>query len=470
MIILLEYLSKLLELRNILLFMLPKIPLFVLPNILLFICHDQGQFLGCYNTPQTPNSLETPNLDKIAKEGIRFTNYFCTAPQCSPSRGSIQTSLYPHQNGLMGLTDRGWSLPKENKTIPIYLKKYGYSTHLIGLQHETKDPNTLGYDTITERFFSKRGVEINFLYNCELVEKECSEFFKNHRQDENPFYLSVGIEEVHRPFKIWAEPVDPNSVTVPSFLPDNDIIRNELAEYYGAINKVDLTIGRIIEMLDQNRLTDNTLFIFTTDHGCPFPRAKCTLYDPGIETILIMHQPDSDIFNNGRVIHSLLSNIDLLPTLIEYVGGEIPSNIQGKSFLPILKGEKNQIRNEIYIEKTYHEIYDPIRGIRTTKFKYIKNFEPLETLYQMPTPVLMSPSGKFLKTFYNTPRSTEELYDLIADPQEQNNLVNDSNYKAVLLDLQQRLKSWQVKTEDPILKGKIESPAQIKDKFTKKGN
>ena len=189
-----------------------------------------------------------------------------------------------------------------------------------------------------------------------------------------------------------------------------------------------------------------------------------------IETILIMHQPDSNIFNNGRVIHSLLSNIDLLPTLIEYVGGEIPSNIQGKSFLPTLKGEKNQIRNEIYMEKTYHEIYDPIRGIRTTKFKYIKNFEPLETLYQMPTPVLMSPSGKFLKTFYNTPRSTEELYDLIADPQEQNNLVNDSNYKTVLLDLQQRLKSWQVKTEDPILKGKIELPAQIKYKFTKKGN
>ncbi|MFW9949613.1 MAG: sulfatase [Candidatus Thorarchaeota archaeon] len=440
------------------------------PNIILFITHDQGQFLGCYNTPQTPNTLKTPNLDNIAKKGVRFTNYFCTAPQCSPSRGSLQSSLYPHQNGLMGITDRGWSLPMQNKTIPMYLKELGYSTHLIGLQHESRYPDKLGFDTMTERFFSKRGFEINILYNCDLVERECFNFFKKHKNDAEPFFLSVGVEEVHRPFKIWADPVEPNSVIVPSFLPDNEIIRNEFAEYYGAINRVDLTIGRILEMLDQNNLINNTLFIFTTDHGSPFPRAKCTLYDPGIEINLIMHQPDSDIFNQSRVIHNLLSNIDLLPTLIELVGGEIPSNIQGISFLPILKDEKNQIRNEIFVEKTYHEWYDPIRGIRTTNFKYIKNFEPLETLYQMATPILMSSSGKFMKQFYNEPRPTEELYDLRSDPREQKNLINDPNYKTVLLDLRQRLKSWQEKTSDPILKGKIDRPFHVKNRIRKKPN
>ncbi|MFX1588998.1 MAG: sulfatase-like hydrolase/transferase, partial [Promethearchaeota archaeon] len=106
------------------------------PNIILFITHDQGQYLGCYNSFQTPNSLKTPNLDKLAKDGVRFTNYFCTAPECSPSRGGIQTSLYPHQNGLMGLLDRGWTLPANNKTLPMYLKENGYTTHLLGFQHE----------------------------------------------------------------------------------------------------------------------------------------------------------------------------------------------------------------------------------------------------------------------------------------------------------------------------------------------
>ncbi len=109
------------------------------PNIVLFITHDQGQYIGCYDSPQTPNSLNTPNIDKLAKEGVRFTNNFSTAPLCSPSRGSIQTSKYPHQNGLMGLVNRGWTLPEYNKTLPMYLNDNGYSTHLLNLQHESRD-------------------------------------------------------------------------------------------------------------------------------------------------------------------------------------------------------------------------------------------------------------------------------------------------------------------------------------------
>ena len=425
------------------------------PNIILFITHDQGQFLGCYSSPQTPNSLETPNLDKIAKNGIRFTNYFCTAPQCSPSRGSIQTSLYPHQNGLMGLVDRGWSLPKEFKTMPMYLKELGYSTHLIGLNHESRYPSNLGFDTMTERFFSKRGRENNFLYNCNLVEKESKKFLEDHKNNEKPFYVSIGVEEVHRPFKIWADPVDPNSLNVPPFLPDNEIVRKELSEFYGAINRVDLTIERIISMLEDTGLNENTLFIYTTDHGSPFPRAKCTLYDPGIETILLMHHPNLDTFSNGKVINGLLSNIDLLPTLIDYIGGEIPKNIEGKSFLPLLKQEQTELRSEIYVEKTYHEIYDPIRGIRTNNYKYIRNFEKLDTLYQMPSPVLMAPSGKYMKNFYNYPRSTEELYDLRKDPLEKTNVINKTEYQEIASDLRKRLFIWLKATNDPILKGKI---------------
>jgi arylsulfatase A-like enzyme len=435
------------------------------PNIVSFITHDQGQFLGCYDSFLTPNSLNTPNLDKIAKNGVKFTNYFCTAPQCSPSRGSIITSKYPHQNGLMGLVNRGWNLPEYNKTLPMYLKENGYSTHLIGLQHEKRDPIKLGYDTLTERFFSKRGVEIDFLYNCKLAEDECAKFLKEINNKDQPFYLNIGTEEVHRPFKIWGSPVDPELVRVPPFLPDNEIVRNELAEYYGAINRVDITIGKIMKMLEENGLKENTLFIYTTDHGSPFPRAKCTLYDPGLKTILILNHPNSELFNKGNEISSLLSNIDYLPTLLDYIGAEIPKGIEGRSFIPILKGEKTEIHEEIYAEKTFHEVYDPIRGIRTVNYKYIKNFENLDTLYQIPKPTLMAPTGKFIKDKYNKPRPGEELYDLNNDPLEQNNLINEPSYENTLKELRQRLESWLKNTNDPILKGKIQPQTSVTYKY-----
>ncbi|MFX0043276.1 MAG: sulfatase [Candidatus Hodarchaeota archaeon] len=437
------------------------------PNIVFFITHDQGQFLGCYDSPQTPNSLTTPNLDQIAKKGVKFTNNFCTAPQCSPSRGSIMTSKYPHQHGLMGLVNKGWTLPIENKTLPMYLKDNGYSTHLIGLQHESLRPADLGYDTITKRFFTKKGVEIGVLYNCKLVEDECFKFFNEHQNDTNPFFLNIGVGEVHRPFKIFGDPVKPESVKVPPFLPDNEIIRNELAEYYGVINRVDMATGKIMKMLQETGLKENTLFIYTTDHGSPFPRAKCTLYDPGVKTIFIMYQDDLDLFKGGKVINSFVNNIDIIPTLLELIGGNIPEEIEGKSFLPILKGENKEIRKEIFIEKTYHEIYDPIRGIRTENYKYIRNFRKRNTLYQMPSPILMAPSGKYMKDFYNKPRMDEELYDLRTDPNESINLITNLEYRDVAKKLRKRLDTWLKNTNDPILNGEIKPQLHGKFKYRK---
>ena len=200
------------------------------PNIILFVTHDQGQFLGSYNTPKTPNTLQTPNLDKLAQDGVRFINHFCCAPQCSPSRGGIQTSKYPHQNGLMGLVNRGWSLPKTNKTIPMYLKENGYSTHLIGFQHETKDLSTLGYDTVSKRVFEHH-------YSCQILESKYFKFLLEHRHDDKPFYLCIGTPEVHRPFIVFGKPRNPLKVKVPPYLPDNLKIRKDLAEFYGSNNE-----------------------------------------------------------------------------------------------------------------------------------------------------------------------------------------------------------------------------------------
>jgi len=418
------------------------------PNIVLFITHDQGQFLGCYNTPATPNSLQTPNLDRLAKDGIRFTNYFCTAPQCSPSRGSIQTSLYPHQNGLMGLVNRGWSLPSNNKTIPMYLRESGYSTHLIGLQHEARDVNTLGYDTVSKRMKDYR-------YDTNRLFSEYESFLENHRNDEKPFYLNIGTIEIHRPFVIWSQANDNYSVKVPPFLPDNDKVRKDLSLFYGIINPVDEAIGKIIEVLERTGLREKTLFIYTTDHGSPFPRAKCTLYDPGIKTLLIMNCPNQYLFKGGKVLDQMISNIDLLPTLLDFIGAEIPENIEGKSFLPVLKDPTVLFRSEIFTEKNFHEIYDPLRSVRTKEFKYIRNFEPSEYLYQIPLDIERGLSGQGLKDKIKMKRANEELYDLKNDPNEDTNLINNPAYKAILIGLRQALTNWMKKTNDPLLKGKI---------------
>ncbi|MFX0136101.1 MAG: sulfatase-like hydrolase/transferase, partial [Candidatus Hodarchaeota archaeon] len=285
-------------------------------NILLYITHDQGQFLGCYNSPQTPNSLNTPNLDKIAENGVRFTNYFCTTPQCSPSRGGIQTSLYPHQNGLMGIVDKGWTLPERNKTLPMYLKEQGYTTHLIGFQHEAFNAYTLGYDTISKR-------RPQLLYTCKKLKKNYEEFFETLQNDDKPFYLCIGDINVHRPFGIGGDPVDPKRVIVPPYLPDNEIVREDLSQFYGAVQGVDTCIGNILKQLDTFGLRENTLFIYTTDHGEAYPRAKCTLYDPGLKTLLLMSWSRSDIFHQNKVYNQMISNIDLLPTLLDLIGAKI---------------------------------------------------------------------------------------------------------------------------------------------------
>ncbi|TXT60131.1 MAG: Sulfatase [Promethearchaeota archaeon] len=425
------------------------------PNIVLFITHDQGQYLNCYNSEQTPNSLRTPNFDKVARKGIRFTNNFCTAPQCSPSRGSIQTSLYPHQNGLMGLVNLGWTLPESNATLPMYLKENGYTTHLLGLQHESLDAKSLGYDTV-----SKRGAE--FKYSVNRMEKKYSDFFSDHKDDEKPFFVNIGAIEVHRPFQAWSEPVDPSRVQIPPYMPDNEQIRKDLAGFYGNIELVDKVIGNIIDYLEDVNLMEDTLFIYTTDHGIPFPRAKCTLYDPGIKTLLLMYNSSMESFSGGKTYDQLISNIDLVPTLIELVGGELPDNIEGKSFLPLLSGTEKVHREEIYSEKTYHEIYDPLRSIRTRKYKYIKNFEEIETAFQIPKDIAMDPSGKFImeQESYKEPRSMEELYDLEKDPNEKENLFNDGAYQEILYELRTKLFAWMEKTDDPLLTGKVPEKRQ----------
>jgi arylsulfatase A-like enzyme len=300
----------------------------------------------------------------------------------------------------------------------------------------------------------------DYKYDTKIMLSEYKKFFEDHKNDEKPFYANLGVIEIHRPFDIWSEPVDPKTVIVPPFLPESDKVREDLSLYYGIINPVDETIGKVLEILDNTGLRENTLFIYTTDHGSPFPRAKCTLYDPGIKTLLIMNCPNNVYFSGGKVLEQMISNIDLLPTLLDFIGTKIPDNIEGKSFLPILRNTNLSFRSEIFTEKTYHDMYDPMRSVRTRKYKYIRNFESSQYLYEMPIDIERSLSGQDLMDKIKFNRPKEEFYDLKADPLEHNNLAYNIAYNDALLELRLILDNWMKETNDPLLKGKVKDDRQ----------
>ncbi len=441
------------------------------PNIIIFITHDQGELLGCYSRPDAPNTVRTPNLDALADEGVRFVNHFCTAPQCSPSRGALQTAKYPHQNGLMGLVNRGWSLPEANTTLPMYLKRAGYTTHLLGFQHESADAETLGYDTVSPR-------RAEHYYSPQFMMETYEKFLQAHRDDADPFFVSIGTPEVHRPHIIWADPVHPATVTVPAYLPDTPLVRRDLAELYGAVEAVDGVVGRLVALLERHGLRDETLLIYTTDHGIAFPRAKCTLYDPGIKILLVMGWPNAP-WSDGRVVRSLVSNIDLLPTLLAIVGADRVDGVdtnendiadpEGRSYLPILEGETDAVRDAVYAEKTYHEIYHPLRCVRTRRYKYIRNFKPLATRYHLPKDIAPSFTGRAVRRLrsYHRPQPAEELYDLEVDPHERTNLIHEPAYRTVAERMRARLERWMRETDDPLLDGTVPPQKRVRRDYGK---
>ena len=420
------------------------------PNILYIIPHDLGQQLNCYED----KSVSSPHLDKLAEQGVRFENNFCNSTPCSPSRGCIMTGRYAHSNGLMGLANRGpdamrdWSLPEEEKTIVDYLNEAGYHSYNFGHQHERRDPskNRYNYCDPSE-------------YHCELVAEKVVEFLQAGALENQPFYLNAGFSEVHLPFNRPEYRQDkPEEVYVPGYLPDNKYVREELANFHGSIRFMDEAVGKIIQALDKSKLKDNTVVIFTTDHGIAFPRAKSTLYDPGIKTALIMRFPQRMVKNG--VYQKLINNIDLTPTLLEMIGIDIPGKIQGRSFYKLLTGGDYEENQYIFAEKNYHDKYDPIRCIRTEQYKYIRNFEKRKNL-ELPKDIQRSIASRQLLKEANDPRSEEELYDLKKDPPELNNVVDHPDYQKIKKELSTRLQEWMQETDDPLLKGKVKPPQDI---------
>lgn len=417
------------------------------PNILLIHWHDVGRHLGAYGRPDVPS----PNVDALAADGVRFDQAYCTAPLCSPARGSLFTGRYPHSNGLMGLSHVGWEYAANERTLPMELGEAGYRTTLIGLQHESSDPRSLGFD------------EVQHLVAPEQYAGAVAELAAVHLKDvaaeRQPFFLTVGFFEPHRPYpEALYEHADPAEIEVPAFLPDTEAVRRDLAGFHGAIATADAATGMVLDALDTSGLADDTVVVFTSDHGMAFPRAKSTLYDPGLEVALIVRLPEG-LRRRGEATDQLVSHVDVMPTLLELAGVDPPERIQGRSFAPWLRGEPYVPRLEIHAEKNWHDPdqYDPIRCVRTERYKYIRSFEPrLRT--PLPGDIRASLSATSLEPWDREPRAAVELYDLEADPLERHNLAGDPTHAEVESDLAKRLDVWRRDTQDPLLVAPIPPP------------
>ncbi len=428
------------------------------PNILLIHCHDLGQYLGCYGV-----DIETPEIDALAAEGALFENHYATAPQCSPSRGSLMTGRYPHVNGLMGLAHADWELHNDERILPQYLSHTDYETHLFGLQHITQDTDRMRYDHVHSAGNLYPGVSpsVHQANRARNVASVLTSFLKRKAYVE-PFFASVGFYECHRAGaqngRFGFEPEiyeadDPSEVRPLPYLPDRWGVRHDLAEMRGMVYAIDDAMGKILDTLEQTGLRENTFVIFTTEHGIAFPRAKGSCYDAGIEAALICHGPGVE----GRQRHSqLISNVDLLPTILDCTGREIPDHLNGRSFHPLLTGgDEFDSRDRVFAEMTWHDMYNPVRAIRTKQYKYIRNFWHLPRVY-LPADVFASEAGREVREEYGIPpRPYEELYDLQNTPQEDDNVALEPRYQEVRRELSCQLYEWMEETDDPLLEGPL---------------
>ena len=428
------------------------------PNILVMIAHDLGRHIGPYGVAQA----QSPHLMQLADEGIRLDSHFVTSPGCSQSRSSFVTGRYPHSNGQFGLGNWGWKLHDDELLLPEMLRRDGYHTTLFGIWH-LHEWTLSAFDTLSDDVSTLDWSPEGF---AEVASHRAADWLLHSAPQRQPFYLHVGFWEVHRPFcgnerqRAAAPLVDESSVEIPAHLPENRPSRCEFQELYQSIALVDTGVQRVLAALEQSGLADHTLVLFTADHGLPFHRAKGTLYDPGIGVALLARWPGR--IAAGSSSSALTSNVDLMPTMLDAAGIAIPDRVQGVSQLGLLTGNAPpRIPSEaIFSEKTYHEHYDPIRCIRTDRFKYIRNFEP-RPMMVLPSDIYNSPTRQSVTddAVFWEPRPDEELYDVIADPTETCNLVEDAALEDVRAELARRLDDWMEATDDPLRHGPILRPS-----------
>lgn len=427
-------------------------------NILLLIADDLGSDLHCYGN----SVIQTPNIDAIAARGVLFNNAFATVSSCSPSRSVMLTGLYNHTNGQYGLSHGASNQQTFTwvRSLPKLLAENGYRTGIIGKYH-VAPPAVYPF---------MWGVDSGLGDNPDVTEiaQQAQAFFQ--RDSHQPFFLVIGYREPHREQANFANErsysgirkivYNKRAVNLPYFLPNLPEVRQDLAEYYQAISRLDQGIGLVMKALAQSGKQQETLVIFISDNGMPFVGAKTNLYDPGIRLPLIIASPGQQ---GGIINQAMVSWIDIMPTILDWAGIQPPSyKLPGRSLLPILSQPNPPSGERIFASHTLHWIteYYPMRALRTRQYKYIWNLAS-SLPYPISADIKKSPTwqaivkrnqqlgDRQIKTYLQRPE--HELYDLQADPHELRNLAKNTAYAAVLAALQTQLREMMINTNDPWL-------------------
>ena len=404
-------------------------------NVIQITTHDSGRHFGCFGHP----TLNTPALDQLAAEGIRFGNYFCTAPICSPSRATQLTGLYPQTHGMLDLPCFGWRMRPEVRHASHRFKDSGYQTVLFGLQHEVpkSDLPALAFDEV-------RPVQ----ENAEILAAEVAAFLRQPESRQQPFYAQVGFVETHTPFSRGQNlPDQEKGLEIPPYLADTPMAREAMAGFQGAVKRVDRAVQTILEALHDSGLEENTLLVFTTDHGLEMPRAKWHLYDAGIEIAMIMRFPAAGLAG-GRVCPMLLSNVDYLPTVLGLLGLTVPEGLDGIDFSDAVASGRPSLGREA-VFSLYHKTHT--RSIRTGTHKLIRHFDNASDFHRVPV--------RYEDCLNKRVIPEVELFDLVADPNEFENLSDRPELAEVQRRLDDQLWRWLQDVVDPVLQGPVRSPS-----------
>ncbi len=420
------------------------------PNILWILSEDISPDLSCYGT----QGVQTPNLDKLASQGIRFTNAFTTAPVCSASRSAMITGMFQTSIGVhnhRSHRDDGYTLPEPVRLITEYFRGAGYFTANV----KTAAPGVKGSGK----------TDFNFKFKNAFDGSDW-----NQRKAGQPFFAQLSISMTHRGGH-WKNlrnqlknPVDPAKIKLPPYYPDHPVARDDWATYLDSIQVMDGYVGKILKRLADENLADNTIVIFIGDHGRCHVRGKQWLYDGGIHIPMIVRWPGK--LKAGQVCDDMVSSIDISATALKIAGVNPPRHIEGKLFLePDANGNWRPVNQHEYIiaaRDRCDETVDRIRCVRNKQYKYIRNFMPERPYTQTNAykersyPMLnlmkeLHTQGKLtpVQALFMAPRKPdEELYDIKNDPYEINNLAASSEHQQTLKKMRAILDKWIKDTSD----------------------
>jgi arylsulfatase A-like enzyme len=429
------------------------------PNIVWIVVDDMSANFGCYGE----KLIETPNVDRLAREGTLFRNAFVTAPVCSPCRsalitGMYQTSIGAHQHRSGRGTEK-IHLPAGVVPVPALFQKAGYYTCIGGPLAGKKE--ALGK------------TDYNFEWDRGMYDSNDWA----GRKPGQPFFMQVQLHGgKNREGRNWADvvkrelgaPTSPEAVRLPPYYPRDPVLLDDWARYLDAVRYTDKQVGEVLARLEKEKLLDSTVVIFMTDHGISHARGKQFLYDEGIHVPFVARGPGVE---KGKVRDDLIEHIDLAATSLSLAGIEVPKWMQGRDVLGAGYGAREAVFSA---RDRCDETVERIRAVRTDRFKYVRNFYPNRphlqpNRYKDNKPIVkrlreLHAAGKLddlqEKLLFSPTRPAEELYDLRADRHEVRNLAGDPAYRDTLAAMRGRLDRWMTETDD---KGRTPEPESMYD-------